>query len=83
MNKYNMVYIHRGTLQDLLADRLELQRVKTRVRFLEGLVKTYERIVDETPSCNDCAISKICKICPKWGDGVRYNCIYHVPMKKG
>ena len=67
MNKSRMVCVNKDSLQRLIADRLELQRVKTRVRFLESLVKTYERIVDETPSCNDCAISKNLQNMPKMG----------------
>lgn len=47
------------------------------------MLDIYKHLINELPSCNDCAIQKICKICPKCGERVRYNCVYHVPNKEG
>lgn len=41
-----------------------------RVESLEKLLHD----IQSRPNCNDCGISKTCKILPDWGDPVRYNC---------
>lgn len=35
------------------------------------------RTINESGSCNDCGVKKICKMKPKLGQMVRYNCPHY------
>lgn len=57
--------------QDKYAD--ECFKCAQEHRQLAEWLKLLKRILD-SGDCNDCAIQKMCNVCPEWGEQVRYNC---------
>ena len=57
--------------QDKYADEcfkcaLEHQQLADWLKMLQRILKSGD--------CNECAIQKMCNVCPEWGEQVRYNC---------
>lgn len=59
--------------------------VRTTIKALVRSVdvnRSYSKSIASLPNCNDCAIMRDCKFCPKWGEPVRINCPFHVEKER-
>lgn len=38
----------------------------------------YLKVINDYPTCNDCAVQNKCKFAPQWAKPVVYNCPFHI-----
>lgn len=58
-----------------------MDKLNSNIEYLLQCLADYKSIV-ESGNCNICAIAKTCKYKPKWGELVRFNCMFYERSKE-